>query len=103
MKRRSLFLALAAGIVVLGLGALDARAGNVPLPATLDTLLGNSTTVVGAETLTFSGFTYASSSTPPPGSPGPAASTIFVIPYTVGNETGISLTGTLSAAPGHNG
>ena len=33
MKRRSVFLALAAGFLVWGFGALDARAGSyVPLP-----------------------------------------------------------------------
>jgi len=101
MKRRSLFLALAAGVVVLGLGALDARAGTfVPLPTTLDKLLptGTFTQAVGAETLTFSSFTYSSSSSPPPGSPGPAAGTLSVSNFALGNETGISLTGTLSAA-----
>jgi hypothetical protein len=102
MKRRSLFLALAAGVVVLGLGALDARAGYVPLPTTLDKLLpsGTFTQAVGAETLRFDSFTYSSSSSPPPGSPGPAAATISVNNFAVGNETGISLTGTLSAAAG---
>jgi len=100
MKRRSLFLALAAGVVVLGFGALDARAGYVPLPTTLDKLLpsGTFTKAFGAETLTFSNFTYTLSSSPPPGSPGPAASTIGVVNYAVGTETGFSLTGTLSAA-----
>lgn len=66
MKRRVLFLALAAGFVVLGLAAQDARAGQIILPTTLDTLLpsGNYAVVVGAETLTFSSFTYAASSVP---------------------------------------
>lgn len=100
MKRRSLFLTIAAGLLVSGIGALDARAGYVSLPTSYDNLIGNYTIVTGAESLTFSGFTYTSSSSPPPGSPGPAASTLEVVPYTVGAETGFSLTGTLFAAAG---
>jgi len=100
MKRSLIFHALAAGVVVLGFAALEARASSVALPTTYDKLIGNSTTVVGAETLTFSSFTYSSSSSPPPGSPGPAASSITVSPFAVSNETGIILTGTLSAAAG---
>lgn len=104
MKRVSLFLSIAAGLLISGMGALEARAGFVPLSptapfTTLDELLpsGSFTTVVGAETLTFSSFTYSSSSSPPPGSPGPAAATLSVVPFAVGTETGFSLTGTLSA------
>ena len=94
MTRRSLFLTIAAGLVVAGIGALDARAGSVfvPLPTTYDQLIGNYTTVAGAETLTFSSFTYESTGYP--------ASGLNVSAYTVGNETGFSLTGGLYAAPG---
>jgi hypothetical protein len=96
MKRRSLFLAIAAGLVVAGIGARDARAGSVGLPTTLNNLIGNSTTVVGAETLTFSDWTFNSSSVPPGSAP--AASTINVSAFTsIPNETGFALTGTLSA------
>lgn len=98
MKRRFLFLVLAAGFVVLGTGALDARAGSyIPLPTTLDQLLptGNFTKAFGAETLTFSSFTFSSSSTP--AGSAIAASSINVGQYAVGNETGFNLTGTLSA------
>jgi hypothetical protein len=101
MKRRSLFIALAAGVLVLGLGALDARAGSFqPLPTSYDKLLpaGTYTTVSGAETLTFSAFTYSSSSDP--AGFAPVASSINVSAYTVGNETGFNLTGTLSAPAG---
>jgi hypothetical protein len=104
MKRRSLFIALAAGVLVLGFGALDARASYVPLPTTYDQLLPSITnpapfTVVsGAETLTFSAFTYASSSDP--AGVAPAASSINVSAYAVGAETGFNLTGTLSAPAG---
>jgi hypothetical protein len=99
MKTRSLFLTIAAGLLVLGISALDAHAGSVSLPTTLNNLLpsGTTTTVMGAETLTFSNFTYSSSSSPPPGSPGPAASIFTVNPFTVGTETGFTLDGTLNA------
>jgi len=97
MKRRSLFLAIAAGLFISGIGALEARAGYVPLPTTLDTLLpaGSWTEVVGAETLTFSAFTYSASSVP--SGFAPAASSIDVVPFVAGNETGFGLTGTLFA------
>jgi len=109
MKRRSLFLALAAGFFVLGFGALDARASIVPLPTTLNTYLtptgpfsgttnGNSTVVAGAETLTFSGFGYSSSSTPAGSEISSTA--IQLIPYnTSATETGFSITGTALFAP----
>jgi len=88
MKRRSLFLAIAAGLLVSGIGARDGRAANVPLPTTLDTLLpaGSTATVVGAETLTFSSFSFSSSSVPPGSAAVP--SNITVNPFTVINETG---------------
>ncbi len=52
MTIRSLFLTIAAALVVAGIGALDARAGSVALPQPYSTLLipGTYTTVVGAET-----------------------------------------------------
>ena len=48
MTRRSLFLTIAAALVVAGIGALDARAGSVALPQPYSTLLipGTYTTVV---------------------------------------------------------
>jgi len=102
MKRRSLFLAFAAGLIVWGIGAPAARAGFVPLPTTLDQLLpaGDFTTVDGTsnggELLTFSAFTFSASSVPPGSAP--AASTINVDPFTsIPGETGFALTGTLSA------
>jgi hypothetical protein len=101
MKIRPLFVALAAGVLVLGYGALDARAGSfVPLPTTYDKLLptGSYTTVAGAETLTFSNFTYSSSSDPSGSAVAP--SSLNVTPFAVGNETGFSLNGTLFAPAG---
>lgn len=95
--RRSLFLALAS-VLLTGLGTFEARAGSVPLPTTLDTLLpaGTTATVVGAETLTFSNFGY--SPTPVAGSV--PASAVNVLPFTVGNETGITYTAGWFAAAG---
>jgi hypothetical protein len=97
MHSRSLFLALAAAVLASGLGALEARAGSVTLPTTLDNLLvtGATTTVVGAETLTFSNFGY---STIPTGVA--PASGISVLPFTsIG--TGIEFqSATWVAAPG---
>ena len=100
-KKRPLFLAIAVGLLVSGVATVDARAGYVPLPTTLDALLpsGSYTTVVGAETLTFSAFTYSASAVPM-GTPVPPASSVNVVPFAVGNETGFGLTGTLSAAAG---
>jgi len=100
MTKRALFLTLTAGALLWGLGTREARAGFVGLPTSLDNLLpaGSFTTVIGAETLTFSNFTYSSSLSPPPGSPGPPASIFLVNPYAIGNETGFSLNGTLNAA-----
>jgi len=107
MKRRSLFLAIAAGLLVSGFGALDARAGFVPLPTTLDQLLpaGSFTVVAGAETLTFSNWDYSSSTTlpgpPPVTTPGVPPASIFVVnPFIGGNETGFTLNSTLFAAAG---
>jgi len=105
MKRRSLFFAIAIAVLVAGFGALDARAGGLTLPQSLSAFVnpdgtsnGEYTTVMGAENLTFSGFTYASSSSPPPGAAGPPAATFTLNSYTVLNETGFKMTGTLFAA-----
>jgi len=106
MKLRSLFLTIAAGLVVSGIGALDARATSITLPTALDPGLtttvintpglvtavsnGNTTTVNGAESLTFSNFGYSSTAS------GTAvafpATSVGVLPFTLGNETGFTLT-----------
>jgi hypothetical protein len=93
MIRRFSFLAALLALTV----SAPARAAYVPLPTTLDALLPSSayTVVAGAETLTFSGFTYAASSVPTGSAP--AASSITVSKFAVSNETGFSLNGTLSA------
>jgi hypothetical protein len=97
MKRRSLFLAIAAGLLVSGIGARDGRAASVPLPTELTNLLpaGSTATVAGAETLTFSNFTFSSLSVPAGSAAVPG--NIEVGAFTVSNETGISFSGTLSA------
>jgi len=85
MQKRSLFLALGAGVLIWGLGALETRAANIPLPpsTTLDQLLiaGNTATVAGSnETDTFSNFTY----TPSPAGIAPLASNVTVSAFGAG-------------------
>jgi len=114
MKLRSLFLTIAAGLVVSGIGALDARAASITLPTVLDPGLtttvintpglitavsnGNTTTVSGAESLTFSNFGYTSTAS------GTAtafpATSVAVNPFTSGNETGFTLVARLSVVSG---
>jgi hypothetical protein len=104
MKRRSLFLAVAAGLLVSGIGALDARADFVPLPTTLDKLLPSSsnsapfTTVQNSnETDKFSNFTFSVSAIPPT-TPVLAPGQITVSPFgPVGIESGFTLSGALFA------
>jgi len=99
MKRRSLFLTLAAVVLVWGFGTLEARAGNVPLPTTFDQLLipGNFTTVAAPnETDTFSNFTYGTS---PVGSP-PTAANITVRAFNAGPEAGLTFSGGFNALAG---
>jgi hypothetical protein len=106
MKTRSLFLTVAAGLLVSGIGALDARASSITLPTALDpgltttvlttpglivaTSNGNTTTVSGAENLTFSNFGYSSTAS------GTAvaypATAVGVLAFTSGVETGITYT-----------
>jgi len=101
MQKRSLFLALGAGVLVWGLSALEARAGFVPLATsspftTLDQLLpvGNFTTVAAPnETETFSAFSYAVS----PVGATPTASNVTVLAYQVGNEAGLTFSGGFAA------
>jgi PEP-CTERM motif-containing protein len=99
MKRRSLFLAIAMAVLVGGFGALEARAGFVPLPTTLDKLLpaGSFTTVAAPnETDTFSSFSYSSS---PVGS-APAAADVTVKAFNAGLEAGLTFSGAFFAAAG---
>jgi len=107
MQKRSLCLALAAGVLIWGFGALDARAAGVPvaLPTQLSSFVdsvtgdsnGNSTTVAAPnETETFSGFTYHTS---PVGSP-PAAGDITIREFHAGIEAGLTFSGAFFAAAG---
>jgi hypothetical protein len=98
MKRRTLFTTLAVGVLFWGFGALEARAGIIPLPTTLDQLLipGN-TVVTGLEPDTYSNFTY---STSPVGSP-PAAADVTIKAFgPFGTESGITISGAFFAPAG---
>jgi len=103
MKRRSLFLSLALAVLTLGSGALEARAGQVPLPTTLDQLLVPGAFVTAAnsnETDTFSNFTFSVSAIPPT-TPVLEAGQINVSQFgPVGVESGITLSGAFFAPPG---
>jgi len=103
MKRRSLFLSLALAVLTLGSGALEARAGQVPLPTTLDQLLVPGAFVTAAnsnETDTFSNFTFSVSAIPPT-TPVLEAGQITVSQFgPVGVESGITLSGAFFAPPG---
>jgi len=100
MKKPVLFLTLTAGVFLWGFGALEARAGTIGLPTTLDQLLiaGNSTTVpeVGTGGLvdTYSNFSYSSS---PVGTP-PLATGITVTQFgPFGVESGLAFSGAFFA------
>ena len=97
MKERSFFLALAAGVLLWGFGSLEARAAFVPLPTTLDQFVtsggtsnGNFTIVAGAETLSFGAFTYSVTETG--GATIVPASSVNMLPFISGVETGITFT-----------
>jgi hypothetical protein len=107
MKRRVLFFALAASFIVLGFGALDARAGLVPLPTTLDAFVsngssnGNYTQVsnpAAGELLQFSAFGYTQATGAPPDASNVHMSA-FTLPPPPG-ETGIQFSGAFNAAAG---
>jgi len=101
MTRRFLFLALAAGLLSVSLGSLEARAGQIPLPTTLDHLLtptGNFA-LVGPEPDKFSAFTFNASAIPP-GTPVLDPSQVTVSEFHAGIENGISLTGAMFAPAG---
>jgi hypothetical protein len=107
MQKRSLSLALTAGVLLWGFGALEALAGSlVPLPAHLDQFVnangssnGNFTTVQQPNELdTFSNFSY---STDPVGSPPTAANialSAFLPPGS--NESGLEFKGGFNAMAG---
>ena len=84
MTRRFVGIALALAVGLLALGGLNARAGTIPLPTTVDNLA-------------FSAATYTVN---PVGSP-PDASAVSAIPFTsVPGEPGIQFNGSFTAAAG---
>ncbi|MDG3004549.1 PEP-CTERM sorting domain-containing protein [Paludisphaera mucosa] len=93
MTRRFVF-GLAAGLLALGLGSFETRAGLIPLPSSLATLevAGNFADVAN---LRFSDFTYSVSPIATP----PAAGGVTVNAFTsVPGEPGISFNGAFFAA-----
>jgi hypothetical protein len=94
---------IAFAVLIGGIGALDARAGFVPLPTTMDKLLpaGNFTTVAGlTETDKFSDFTFSSSAIPPT-TPVLDASQLNVAAFGLGKpEAGLEFSGALFAPAG---
>jgi hypothetical protein len=112
MKTRSLFLTIAAGLLVSGIVALDARAGSVTLPVVLDP--GLTTTVISTPAvvlatsngntfsttngLTFGAFNYSSTASGT-ASAFPALS-VVVLPYNATPEYGFTLNAGFSASSG---
>jgi hypothetical protein len=119
MKTRSLFLTIAAGLLVSGIGALDARAGSVTLPTLLDagstpqpsglttTIISSPAVVVAvsngntfstASGLTFGNFGYSSTAS------GTAtafpATSVVVLPYSAPPDSGFTLNAGFSAGSG---
>jgi len=88
MKKRSLFLAVAAGLLVLGVGAPKSQAG------TLDSLLGTTVSYGGLD------FTFETYANPTGNAPAPHVSVTFVGAGT--SEVGFILNGSFSAAVGQN-
>jgi hypothetical protein len=105
MKRRLLFAAIAFAAIVGGIGALDARAGQIALPTTMDQLLtgtGNFAILSvppSAEADKFSDFTFSASAIPPT-TPVLDASQVGISQFHLGNEDGISITGAMFAPAG---
>jgi hypothetical protein len=112
MKTRSLFLSIAAGLLVSGIGALDARAGSVTLPVLLDpglttTVISTPAAVVAVSNgntfstsggLTFGSFGYSSTAS------GTAtafpATSVVVLPYSSPPNSGFTLNAGFSTGSG---
>jgi hypothetical protein len=100
MKKGPLILTLVAGML-LGLSALEARAGQIPLPTALSNLIGppppgGPYAIVG--NLEFSNFTYTQTTGAPP-----AAAGVTVNPFSLAGppaETGLQFVGSFNAAAG---
>jgi hypothetical protein len=112
MKTRSLFLTIAAGLIVSGIGALDARAGSVTLPVLLDpglttttistpgavVAVTNGNTFSTANGLTFGNFGYSSTASGT-ASAFPATS-VVVMAYSAPPDSGFTLNAGFSAGSG---
>lgn len=85
MKKRSLFLAAAAGLLVLGVGAPKSQAASIPL----DSLLGTS--------VPYGGLSFTFDNWIPTGT-APLASGVAVTFETVGSEVGFLLSSSFGAA-----
>src|SRR4051812_27425089 len=100
MTRRLLSLALAAGLLSVSLGSLSARAGQIPLPTTMDQLLpAGNFVVVGPEPDTFSNFSFSSSAIPPT-TPVLPPSQLNVSEFHLGVENGLEFSGAMFAPAG---
>jgi len=102
MKKRLLFGLLVAGVIVWGFGALEARAGQIILPATLDNFVpppaSNSANFAINGNLEFSNFTYTQTTGAPP-----PASGVTVNPFNLAGppvETGLQFVGAFNAGAG---
>jgi hypothetical protein len=98
MKKSLLFPLLVAGVVVWGFGALEVRAGQIILPATLDKLTVNPANFAINAPLQFDQFTYTQTTGAPP-----PASGVTVNPFNLAGppvETGVQFVGAFNAAAG---
>jgi hypothetical protein len=113
MKSRSLFLAIAAGVIVSGIAALDARAGSeVTLPQALDpglttttittpglvVAVSNGNYFVTGSGLTYGAFSYSSTASGT-ASAFPATS-VAVLPFSSGPNSGFTLNAGWSTVTG---
>lgn len=97
MTRRSFFFSMAAGLLALSVSGMEARAGQILLPTTLDQLLpAGNFAVVGPEPDTFSNFSFSSSAIPPT-TPVLDPSQVTVSEFHAGIENGITLSGAMFA------
>jgi hypothetical protein len=100
MTRKRLVFALATGLVALSLGGFEARAGQIPLPTTLDKLLPTgSFAVVPGEPDTFSNFSFSTSAIPA-GTPVLDPSELKVTEFHLGIENGLEFSGAMFAPAG---
>jgi len=100
MTKRFPSFTLAAGLLALSLGPVNARAGQITLPTKLDQLLpAGNFAVVGPEPDTYSDFTFSPSAFPS-GTPVLPASAINVSEFHLAGENGITFNGAMFAPAG---